>query len=67
MKNNIDFERVFELCRHQPRNVPLEEFTSPYAVLVSTVMAARTNDESDAVWQGYKLANGCVYQSVPEI
>lgn len=46
MKNEIDFERVFEICRQQDRNVPLEEFTSPYEILVSTVMAARTNDDT---------------------
>ena len=39
-------KKVFRICRDQGLNVPLEVFTSPYEVLISTVMSARTNDDT---------------------
>lgn len=41
-----NFEEVFAFCRTQPKDVPLEAFTDPYEVLISTVMSARTNDDT---------------------
>jgi endonuclease-3 len=41
-----NFEEVFAFCRTQPVDSPLEVFTDPYEVLISTVMSARTNDDT---------------------
>lgn len=47
MRNTkYNFDEVFDFCRTQPMDVPLEVFTDPYEVLVSTVMSARTNDDT---------------------
>lgn len=45
MSKEFHFNKVFDFLRKQPRNVPLEVFTSPYEVLISTVLSARTNDD----------------------
>jgi endonuclease III len=46
----IDFEKTFQVLRQEPVDVPLEVFHSdPYQALVSTVMSARTNDDTTLV------------------
>lgn len=44
--HQYNFEEVFAFCRTQPVDAPLEVFTDPYEVLISTVMSARTNDDT---------------------
>ena len=40
------YGRTLALFAKQPENVPLKVFTDPYEVLVSTIMSARTNDDT---------------------
>lgn len=45
-----DFEKVFTFLRNRPMDVPLDVFgDNPYHALVSTVMSARTNDDTTLV------------------
>jgi len=46
MPSQSDIKKVIDLFKQQKPNVPLEAFTSPYDVLISTVMSARTNDDT---------------------
>lgn len=45
MKTPQNLDRVFEVFRINYKRVPLEVFSSPYEIFVSTLLSARTNDD----------------------